>query len=76
MIPLLNKNVQDLIKTFDLEVDSYYLIVTDYHFESGAITINKMKLFDSKGVFIRFVDNKKVIGYMHKYPVSFEKIEG
>ncbi len=70
-----NPNVQLLAKTFDLALPKYYLVVTDYTLESGAICINTMKIFDSKGVFIRFVKNELVLEHMHKYPISFEKLK-
>lgn len=68
-----NPNVQLLAKTMDLDLPTHYLVISDYHFEDGQIRINKVKLFDSKGIFLRFVDNEKVVGHMNTYPVAFEK---
>jgi hypothetical protein len=67
-----NPNVESLAKTFGLDLPKYYLKVTDYDFHDGSIRIKKMELLDSKGIFLRFVDNEKVICYMNKYPVAFE----
>jgi len=67
-----NPNVQLLAETFDLELPQNYLVVSEYDFHDGSIRIKEMKLLDSKGNFIRFVNNQKVIGYMNAYPVTFE----
>ena len=69
-----NKNVQLLAKTMGLDLPKFYLTVSDYDFHEGSIRIKKIKLFDNKGIFIRFVDNQKVVCYMNKYPVAFEKL--
>jgi len=68
-----NPAVKELAKVMDLDLPKAYLVVTDYHFEDGSIRINKIKLFDNKGVFLRFVDNEKVVEHMNSYPVAFEK---
>ena len=67
-----NPNVQLLASTMGLDMPENYLSISEYTFENGQIVINKIKLLDSKGKFIRFVDNKKVLDHLSKYVIKFE----
>ena len=68
-----DKNVQDLIKTFDLDAPEYYFEVTDYYEIDNHIVIEKIQVLDSKGKKVRLADNKKIINGLHKYPIRFVK---
>ena len=70
-----NKAVQKLAETFDIDLPEYYFEVQNYKEHDGVILIGEVKVFDSKGNFIRLADNKKLINTIHKYPVSFKKLK-
>lgn len=66
-------NVKSLARVMDLDMPTNYLVVSDYEFKDGVIVINKIKVFDSKGEFIKFANNKNAMNGLKKFPVAFEK---
>lgn len=69
-----NENVQELIRVLDLAMPvTTFLEVEDYKYENDTIVINKVKLLDSSGNFIRFAKLKEVTPYLCKYPVIFRE---
>lgn len=66
--------VQKLAEAFDLEMPQYYLKITGYGLDDqGRIVIDTIKVFDSKGKFLKLADNKKVMNGIEKFPVYFDK---
>lgn len=70
------KNVQMLIKTFDLEMPekTITLNVTDYYIENGFIIIERIDVLDDKGDFKKEADLEKVLSHLHDHIVTFKKL--
>ena len=71
-----NKNVQNLIKTMDLDAPQHYFVVDKYELVDDDIVIKSIKVLDSNGNFLRFAKNNKVVDYLSKYPTAFSKRNG
>lgn len=69
---LAQKNVQDLVKTLDLDAPDHRILnVCDYSLENGFIVINEIEILDREGEHIRFADLERVINHLDKYNVTF-----
>lgn len=67
-------NVQELIKTFDLEQPKIHKIETsDYHLDerTGYIIIKSMSVLDDDYQFVREADLKKLINHLKDSDVTF-----
>ena len=55
------KNVQELIKKFDLVVEkSYRLVAEEYKITPSGVTISKIAAYDTDWKFVKYVDFSKL----------------
>jgi hypothetical protein len=69
-----NPNVKKLSEAFDLNVPSYYMEISNWGLDdSGRIVVTEIKVFDSKGKFLRLAEMKKIVNSIDSFPVSFKR---
>lgn len=70
-----NPMVRELQKRFNLEAPfSYRIVVTDYEFTSGGVTIRKATAYDTENNPVKDVDFSKLKGNEHLYTFIFRKL--
>jgi hypothetical protein len=69
-----NSNVKKLSEAFDLNVPNYYMEISNWGLDdSGRIVVTEIKVFDSKGKFLRLAEMKKIVNSIDSFPVSFKR---
>jgi hypothetical protein len=69
-----NSNVKKLSEEFDLNVPNYYMEISNWGLDdSGRIVVTEIKVFDSKGKFLRLAEMKKIVNSIDSFPVSFKR---
>ena len=71
-----NPMVKELIKQMDLDVPkpASFEIVGYEHVDGVGIVINKIKVLDKNGKYIKFAKLEQVTPYLHKFPCKFKDV--
>jgi hypothetical protein len=69
------KNMNDLVKTFDLEIPKEYkpynILIDDLELDNGRIVINSAKVLSESMQFVRFADMSRLIDQLDKCNIIF-----